>query len=271
MRRKEIRIDHVDTEKRYIYFTRDYRYFNKPGFTNIVYICLTVLPVVALVLMFYPEISMAISNWVSGVISQATGVQTGLASSEYIPSLGDVFFVDMSGTSPTASFALINLVVSLLSIVFITRLQSQARSFIIFVNMAMFVHAVASAFFLLWPEYFPYILTDYSELYMEQQISLWIMIPIIAGFATGMIRAPLPAKLLAFYTTLAFSFVFGVCRYVVYMAALNWLTALYMATLFFTLGVLFDFMQVVCVYSVFVKYASSYIGSSKEAKIWQWS
>ena len=261
----------IDREKRYINVTRDYRYFDKPGFLSFLYICFTALPVVVLLLMFYPELTAAISAWAGGVVSQVTGVVTGLSSSEFIPVLGDVVFVDMPGTAPTASFALVNLIVSLASMVFLSRLQCQARSFIIFVNMAMFVHGVSSAFFLLWPECFPYVLTDYSELYMEQQIGLWIMISVIAGISTGLIHAPLRAKLLAFYTTLGFSFIYGVTRYVVYMATLYWITALYMATLFFTLGVLFDFMQLVCVYSIFVKYASSRIHASKEASQWKWS
>jgi hypothetical protein len=44
-----------------------------------------------------------------------------------------------------------------------------------------------------------------------------------------------------------------------------------MASLFFTFGVFFDFLQMVALYAVFIRYQSSRINAGKGQRIWQWS
>lgn len=92
-----------------------------------------------------------------------------------------------------------------------------------------------------------------------------------SGFAISLIYSPLFAKLVALLATLAYSFVYGVVRYVIYLVILHYFSSLYMATLFFTLGVVFDFLQMVFVYILYVRYASRAFGSQKEGSLWKWS
>jgi hypothetical protein len=259
-------------EKQNIFFTRDYRHLPKPRFSMWFFVVLLVLPSLAAILVFYPQVSRGVSEWVSGVITNNTGVSTSVISSEFIPMIGPVYLVDIAGTLPTRVFSIINLAVSLLVLILagIFR-KSGFRSFIIFLCMAMFIHMISSLVFIFFPEYFPYTLKNYSELYMEQQIAIWLCISAISGFAISLIFSSLISKLITYLATLAYTFVYGVVRYVIYLVILHFFSSLYMATLFFTLGVLFDFLQMVFIYILYVQYASKAFGSQKEGALWKWS
>lgn len=259
-------------EKRRIFFTRDYRHLPKPRISMWMFVFLFVIPTVAALVLFYPQISQAISAWTCRVITGSTGIKTSVTSSEFIPMIGPVYLVDIVGSLPTFWFAVANLIVSVAVLLLVVLLrQSGMRSFAIYISMAMFVHMISSLFFIFFPEYFPYSLTDYSELYMEQQIAIWICIAGISGFAIALIFSPFWSKLLTFLSTLAYTGVYGITRYVLYLILLHYFSSLYMATLFFTLGVLFDFLQMVFVYIVYVRYASGKYGAQKEGTLWKWS
>jgi hypothetical protein len=259
-------------QKRLIFFTRDYRHLPKPRIWMWLFVVLFILPVIAALVLFYPQISYAVSAWTCGVITGGTGIRTSITSSEFIPAIGPVYLVDIAGTLPTLWFSVVNLIVSVLILLLVIFLRrSGLRSFGIYVSMAMFVHMISSLFFIFFPEYFPYSLTDYSELYMEQQIAIWICIAAISGFAISLIFSPFWSKLLTYFVTLVYTGLYGITRYVLYLLILRYFSSLYMATLFFTLGVLFDFLQMVFVYIIYVRYASQKYGSQKEGTLWKWS
>ncbi|MFH1512620.1 MAG: hypothetical protein ABIG45_04620 [Bacillota bacterium] len=259
-------------EKRHIFFTRDYRHLPRPRMTMWLFVVLLIVPTIVGLVLFYPQISYGISVWTSGVITNGTGIQTAVTSAEFIPAIGPVYLVDIAGSLPTFLFSVINLIVSaaiLLAVALLRR--SGMRSFAIYVSMAMFVHMISSLFFIFFPEYFPYALVDYSELYMEQQIAIWICIAGISGFAIALIFSPFLSKLLSFVATLVYTGIYGITRYVLYLLILHYFSSLYMATLFFTLGVLFDFLQMVFIYIIYIRYASMKYGSQKEGTLWKWS
>ena len=122
-----------------------------------------------------------------------------------------------------------------------------------------------------FPEYFPYTLVNYSELYIEQQIAIWLCIAGIAGFAISLIFSSFLAKLIAFIVTMLYSGIYGIARYVIYLLVLHFFSSIYMATLFFTLGMLFDFLQMVFVYILYVQYASKNFGTQKRGTLWKWA
>ena len=224
-------------EKQNIFFTRDYRHLPKPRFSMWLFVFVFVLPIIAGLLLYYPRITEVIAVWTSNVITNATGIPTSVTSSDFIPMVGPVYLVDINGSLPTRAFSIINLVVSLtvllLSMIFN---KSGFRSFIIFLCMAMFIHMISSLFFIFFPEYFPYALADYSELYMEQQIAIWVCIAGISGFAIALIFSSFIPKLIAYLTTLAYAGIYGITRYVLYLVVLHYCSSLYMATLFFYAG-----------------------------------
>jgi hypothetical protein len=258
--------------KRRIFFTRDYRHLPKPQLTMWLFVLLFIIPVIVVLLLFYPQISQAVSAWTANVITGSTGVPASVTSREFIPMIGPVYMVDIVGSMPTLLFSIINLIVSVAILLLVTLVRrSGMRSFAIYISMAMFVHMISSLFFIFFPEYFPYSLTDYSELYMEQQIAIWICIAAISGFAIALIFSPFWSKLLTYVSTLVYTGIYGITRYVLYLLILHYFSSLYMAALFFTLGVLFDFLQMVFIYIIYIRYASRKYGSQKEGTLWKWS
>lgn len=260
-----------DPEKRYINFTRDYRHFPKPKLSSFLFFILIPVPVILVILFYYPDITMALSSWTSKVISGSIGVQTTITSSEFIPMIGPVHFLDMVGSSPTFTFSLINLIVSVAILGILSFVESNMRSLIVYICMGAFVHAVSSAFFMFFPEYFPYALVDYSELYMEQQVAMWLIIALIAGLATALVYAPVYSKIITFFAILAYVAAYGITRYGLYLVILRSVSSLFMATLFFTLGVLFDFLQLVFIYTLFVMRASIRNSYGRGGSLWRWS
>ena len=259
-------------EKQNIFFTRDYRHLPKPRLSMWLFVLAFAVPALLGILLFYPQITHAISQWVSGLITGATGIPTSVISSDFIPMIGPVYLVDIAGSLPTRMFALINLIVSSVALLLALFVRHNGiRSFIVYLCIALFIHIVASLYFVFFPEYFPYTLTNYSELYIEQQIAIWICIAGISGFAISLIFSSFLSKLLSFVVTLLYSCVFGITRYVVYLLILHYFSALYMATLFFTLGMLFDFLQMVFIYILYVQYASKDFGTQKKGTLWKWA
>lgn len=257
--------------KKLIYYTRDYRHFPKASPVALLYFLLTAVPALALIFFFYPEITLWISEWVRGVLVQVLDTEISITSSSYIPFVGPIYFIDIAGRSPSFLFALISLIASVLLLFLLPQFDSNRRSVTIYLCMGLFVHALSSAFFVFFPEYFPYTLTDYSELYMKQQISLWLTITLIIGLTTAIVPGRLLSKLAAFFATLLYSGLYGITRCVVYFYVLVVGSSLFMSTLFFTLGVLFDFIQLVMVYSVFIKGVSQRIDTRKGRELWEWS
>lgn len=118
------------------------------------------------------------------------------------------------------------------------------------------------------PEYFPYDATEYSSLYIKQQVGIYFFVPIIIGIAVCM----LPINFVKSWITIAFcavySFIFGIVRYITFMFILSKVSLMYMASLFFSFGPFIDFLYLVCIYSLL---ASSTADKLKRNKgVWRW-
>lgn len=259
-------------QKQSIFFTRDYRHLPRPQLSMWLFVAVFVLPVFAGILLFYPQISFAVATWVSGVITGNTGVPTAVISSDFIPMIGPVYLVEIAGSLPTRLFSILNFVIAGIILFYGALFRKKGfRAMVIYVCIAMFIHMIASFYFIFFPEYFPYTLVNYSELYMEQQIALWICIAGISGFAIALIFSSFLSKLIAFAATMVYTGLYGVTRYVIYLLVLHYFSSLYMATLFFTLGMLFDFLQMVFIYVLYVQHASKGFGKPKMGRLWRWA
>lgn len=258
-------------EKKLIFYTRDYRRFPKAGWVSWVYVLFLVIPATLVFVFFYPQISSAICGWTAGVLRAVVTVPVSVASASYFGDLGPIYFVDMEGTFPTPYFALLSLIVCFVFFLIVTRAENNARSLMIFLAMGLFVQLISSAFFLFFPEYFPYTLTEYSELYMKQQICIWLMITLICGLTTALVRSGWLSKFAAFFLAILYSLLYGISRYVVYLFVLQVCSSLFMAMLFFTFGVLFDFLQLVMVYSFFTRGVSRRGNTKEGSALWEWS
>jgi hypothetical protein len=235
------------------------------------YLLLCVLPVVLIFVLFYSNITLALCNWSGHIIASVTGEPIDILRGEFLPWFGNTYYLDVEGSDPSFFHACVSAVICFAAIIILGRINNNARPFLIYLCMGFIVQLISSLFFLFVPQLFPYTLTDYSDLYMKQQVALWIMISLIAGLATGLLDPAGLSKFVAFFTTVAYLFVYGCLRYVLYLIALRYFSLMYMASLFFTLGVLFDFLQLVAIYAVFAKHVSAKMGAGRGYAKWLWS
>jgi hypothetical protein len=259
-------------EKSRIYYPREYRHFQRFQASTIPFLLLCVAPAVLAILFFYPDITGWISGWTGDLIYRITGIMPGVESGEFLGWMRDrgIQYLSFPGSMPGFLHSVICVVACV--VLFIAAAATpKLRPLMIYLCMGLFVQFISALFFIFASEHFPYSLTDYSELYMEQQIGIWLMLAVIIGISVSLSSAPGFSRVVVFYGCLACSFVFGCLRYVVYIVLLHYCSSLYMASLFFTFGVFFDFLQMVALYAVFIRYQSSKINAGKGQKIWQWS
>jgi hypothetical protein len=130
------------------------------------------------------------------------------------------------------------------------------------------IHTVSSLYFLLFPAYFPYTGSDYSQLYMLQEVGIWFFMPVIMGLAI----LPMPASILykagIMLLIYLYSLLFGLVRYIVFLMIISKISMIYMAVLFFALGPLIDFLYSVGIYSLYVNKIARRL--AEDFSIWRW-
>ena len=131
------------------------------------------------------------------------------------------------------------------------------------------INLVSSVFFLLSPQAFPYTSTEFSELYIKAQLSMWLFIPFILSMAFLPLPAPMSHKLLLMIFTIVYSALFGTLRYIIFMYIISRFSVIYMALLFFAFGPLIDFVYIVGIYSFYSSRLAKNLKSS--ASVWKWS
>jgi hypothetical protein len=75
--------------------------------------------------------------------------------------------------------------------------------------IGLLIHLVSCIFFLVMPEYFPYTITRYSELYMKQQVGIWLSFLVLAGLVSGWISRSGISKFYMYFSVMAYSLYSG--------------------------------------------------------------
>lgn len=112
---------------------------------------------------------------------------------------------------------------------------------------------------------------QFSNLYMKQQIGIWLTFIVLSGLVTGFLgnRGYL-YKILTFLATMAYSLVFGVVRYILFLYLLQQFSILYMALMYFVFGPLFDFLYFVGIYSIFANKMVKMYDTGEGREDWEW-
>lgn len=272
MKSKDTKELYKDSGKEYINYSRDYRHLKGNVVLYIIQLIVVLVPVTVGYLFVYNQLSYYVSGFVAGVLEDVIGVNASIAAVDYFPKFGDVYCVQMQGKSPSFVFSVINLVVSLVLAIICSKVKTKNKNVMIFVTFTLSIHVISSAFFVIFgAERFPYNLNDYSELYMKQQIIVWLMILIVYWICTSFVSGINIFRVLSYIALAGMSLVFGTARYIVYMFVLSQASYIYMAILYFSLGVLFDFMIMVGVYAIYMKRASSIYKKKSHGGLWEWS
>ena len=257
--------------KKLIDYSRDYRRMSRPSVWNYAFAAYTAIPIVLVYLLFYRQISFALSQWAGRILASVTEETVSIVSKAYLPGLGNIHFLDIAGTTPSFTCALLVAMASIVLIIICSQINRNARPIMIYFCMGLYVLFFSALFFVFFPERFPYTLTQYSELYMKQQIAMWITISSLAGIAFGLLCERGGQKFVAFFIAVAVSFLCGCLRYVVYLYILHAASSLLMATMFFSFGVLFDFLKLICIFSIYSRGYSVRLAQRRGGGSWQWS
>jgi|LGVF01.2.fsa_nt_gb hypothetical protein len=259
--------------KRKIHFSHTYRHLKVDVVTQTLYLVLFVLPCFILFLFFYTWItkwsSILIRNLLLVVIPPE---QLWISFSEFLPYFGGVYFVCLPTAIPSVYFILVNLVVALILLWICCSGNRLGHPLSIFFTIAIMILIIACVFFLFASTYFPYTASIYSELYVKQQVGIWLSFIIIIGIVTGFLGiGGVVRRIITFVVTMLYSFVFGIIRYLVFMYIVSNVSSLYMASLFFSLGPFFDFLYLVYFYGIYVDKMINVYDSEKGRWMWLWS
>lgn len=260
-----------DEEKRVILYHRSYR--RLPGSLTKFFIqfLLFVVPFTVVTVMYYPEMTTFICRVADVILSPYFIPNTvridGVQFIDIIGNIAVVSFLNLPGMMPSLYYSTVNAAVCAVLVVGLP-LVNRAKPLMIFLTILAAMHLVSSLFFMFIPHLFPYTASDYSKLYMLQQVSIWFFVPIIMGVAI----MPLPSSAIAKLYTMVITFVnmllFGTVRYIVFLYVLSKVSLIYMAILFFALGPLIDFAYIVGIYSLHATDLAKKIKG--DFKIWKW-
>jgi hypothetical protein len=253
--------------KSLIYYHRAYRKITGSGRLFLLELIGISLPLSLLILFASPFITAWMSNIAQSVLSSYFPSQT-IRVIEKAFLLGNVSYVGIDGTYPSTLASFINLLISVGLIIFLPRVKRNKNIAIYFVFLAA-INLVSSVYFVLTPHAFPYTVTNFSELYIKAEISMWLFIPLILGMAFLPLPAPILPKLLLIAFTLIYSLIFGTLRYIIFLFIVSKFSVIYMALLFFAFGPLIDFVYIVGIYCFYnSKLAHNLKGSES---VWKWS
>ena len=129
-----------------------------------------------------------------------------------------------------------------------------------------------TSYFLFASEAFPYTAKDYSGLYMQQQVGIWISFLLIMGLVTGILGYKrLLLRITTFFGVMIYSFLFGLLRYVLVIYAVYKFSLLYVVIFFFALGPFSDLFYLVSIYGFFVNKMINIYEGEKGREAWKWS
>ncbi len=258
--------------KTQIYYPRTFRRFKADYKNQWLFVLLCAAPCIVLFLFFYSSLSLWLCQAVQWCLKDVFGGDTlSLEYGEYLPIFGGVYYLSVPNKLPGTAFCLANLVATLILLSFCFIRRNRCKPLAIYIAIALLIHLISCIYFLLAADYFPYTATQYSELYIKQQMGIWLSFLAIAGFITGfMNNGTLLSRCVTFFGIMIYSLVFGSVRYLVFLFIVSKASSLYMPSMFFTLGPFFDFLYLVYFYGVFVRHVIVRVNTGERRSVWEW-
>lgn len=266
---------HNNDQKNKIYYSRTYRHFKSNGKKRWLFLLLWVLPCLIMFLFFYTKITYYLSLWAKEALSHFVPFSDLTVDySMFLPVFGGVYYLQVPTSLPFTREIEINVVITLILLFilfFVLKGKRGGTPFSIYFIIILLIHLVACIVFMFAMEYFPYTASQYSELYILQQVGIWISMILLSGLIAGAVGYGVTlVNILYFIFTMTYSFIFGCVRYLAFLFIITEGSSLYMTTLFFALGPLYDFLYFVFIYSVYVNIHIISFDEGKRRGKWQW-
>ena len=254
--------------KQSITYARTYRYLAQSKWRVFLTILVAALPLSVFTFFCYPQITAAITEVTKYILQGYYASGELLANhSNLIDMIGDITYLSVPGRYPTVLFNWFNLLFTLIALVVLTAFV-KVRPWSIFATVMLFVHLFSSLFFVFVPWLYPYTASEYSGLYLKQQMLMLFFTPFILGTSIAILPCNIFLVLGAVVGCYLYFLVFSVLRYVIFVYVLSKISILYMASLFFTFGPFIDFLYIVAIYSLVVNKVSK--GIKRIEAVWKW-
>lgn len=260
-------------EKQKIYYSRTYRHLQVNKKKSFLFLLLCVLPCVIGLFLFYGEITAFVTNITGRVLDYfVPALEVSYKWTDFIPLLDDIKIVVIPSIYPSIKLILINIAVLLVAIALCILGKMRNHALAIYAMIILFIHMINCVFFLFAGKEFTYTAMQYSELYMKQQVGIWICFLIIIGLVTGILGdGSIFLRIVTLTGVMLYSFCFGLVRYIVFLFIMYKFSMLYMAAFFFVLGPFFDFMYLVMIYGIYVDKLTGMYTTGKRKEKWLWS
>lgn len=259
-------------EKKVIYCARTYRAIRASRTKCFLYICILILPMLLLLWLHLDDLTRWICEAAQYAFREFCPDIPASIQTRNFSLLGKVSYLSVSTVYPEFRMCLLNGAVSLAVMIIIGNLPWKGRPMAIYLILNAGIQLISSLWFLFAGELFPYTLTQYSELYMVQEVGIWIVFLVMTGAVTGIVGdRGFPDKLLTVLCVMAYSIVFGTVRYIVFLYLLYRCSVLYMTLFYFTLGPMFDFVYLVMIYAFFINRMIRLYESQAGKGAWKWS
>lgn len=259
-------------EKKNIFYSRTYRRLGKNLIGSILYLCVLVIPVLLLFIFNINRITRFMSERAVSIIGATFSGIPMYIRKDTFSLLGTIEFVELPTVYPEVSFVLLNFVAILGLAIFLNTGKRRGKPLSLYFSIMTLVQIINCIYFIFASNYFSYTTFQYSNLYIKQQIGIWISFIVMAGLITGFLGAKgLVYRVLGFLSILLYSFIFGIIRYIVFLYILQKFSIMYMALLFFVLGPFFDFLYFVGIYGAYMNKMIKLYNDESGRGEWLWS
>lgn len=258
-------------EKQKIYYVRTYRHLRQHNVKTILYYLLFVLPCLVITALNIQNITRFISELGVNILGKVfPGIPMTISRSEF-SILGYMEYIDMPTVYPELPVIALNLIVTLALVILLSTGHRSGKPVAIFLLLCALIHTINCVYFIFAPNHFPYRAFQFSDLYIKQEIGIWLVFIILSGLVTGFMGSRgIGYKIITFVAIMAYSFVFGAVRYILFLYLLQRFSILYMAIMYFVFGPLFDFLYLVAIYSVFVNKMTKIYDKGLGREEWEW-
>ena len=258
--------------KKKIYYARTYRRIKLDIKMSVIFTCLLMIPSLIIFILNIDNITRKIAQMSTWVLSQIYPEDFIVVHNAEYSIFGNMQFVELPTTYPGFDMICLNLLACFIIYLLMAFLKATGKPLGIFLMYTMFVHVVNCVFFIFGGKEFPYTIAEYSDLYIKQQIGIWIMFIVLASLVVSFMgRRAYISKFLTFVGIIVYSGIFGVVRYIVFLFLLHEFSVLYMALLFFVIGPMFDFSYFVAIYAIFINKIIKDYDYGKRKGEWRWS
>lgn len=261
----------MSEKKKQIFYTREYRHMKGTPLSNVVEICLTLIPFLVLMWKYYSSFSFVLSEFVINMLKVFFKVEPIMAQNDSLSFLGPVFYADHPGRQPNFTMSLLLLIAVLFGMIIILQILDKYKPFMIYIAMFLAILLVSDVYFIFWGGHFPYTLGSYSNIYMIQQAVMWMAIAMVTIISISVLPGIHGSTVFSFWGIMLYAVVYGSVRYIVFVVFLYLATNVFMAPIYFMCGVFLDFMYVVAIYAICARKISEKFSRKKEMGVWKWS